>query len=378
MNIINVLLIDDDPETLALLVGTLPTTLDEVSVRWQPCGDFDEAIILISERRFDIVVTDIYRDKGGPKLGPTAGDARGEGILAEIRNLRFCPVLMLTDGEFPPDIVEGPFLKLADKSHGNDVIVEKMKQLLETGVPELAQKLHDELDKTGGSYLWEFLESNWEAMKNAGLTEMAILDRLLRRRLAVQMGRLVESGDSFAEVDVVQGAEFYLNPSISSDLRLGQVMHRDGEYRVILTPHCHMVVQPNATAPRADYVLTALAVPAKAIFNLKGPLPPKETAKLDEVRRRIQSPAQTGTPEGRYWFIPGFLAMPHLYADFLQLKSVTFTELSMDWTTMAVLDVPFAEAFQSCFVRFYSAVGLPGLDPIRYLDLESTTPVHTE
>ena len=41
-----------------------------------------------------------------------------------------------------------------------------------------------------------------------------------------------------------------------------------------------------------------------------------------------------------------------------------------EWVPFAVLDTPFAEALQSCFVGFYSAVGLPMLDPGRFGDID--------
>ena len=94
--------------------------------------------------------------------------------------------------------------------------------------------------------------------------------------------------------------------------------------------------------------------------------------RLGDLRRRIQSPAGFGRPEGRYWFLPGFLAMPHCYVDLLQLHSLPIQGLFGDWRTFAVLDAPFAEALQSSFVAFYSAVGLPSLDPNRFSEMDTT------
>ena len=62
--------------------------------------------------------------------------------------------------------------------------------------------------------------------------------------------------------------------------------------------------------------------------------------------------------------------MPHLYVDLLQLESLEIKTALEDWETFAVLDVPFAEALQSCFVGFYSAVGLPMLDPARFMEMQ--------
>ncbi len=369
MTVLNVLLVEDDPESLELLTQTLPDTVEGATIHWEPCGSFEQAFKIIDDRRFDIVVADIYRDRKGVAKEPVTGDPQGGGILAQIRERRFCPVLLFTSGVFPPDYTEGPFLKLADKSAGDSQIILKMGELIQTGVPRIAHQLHEELDSTAGSYLWKFLDEKWSDLESSGLTDPAVLDHLIHRRAGVQLGRLEESGDGLAERPSIEGAEFYLSPPITSEVRLGQIMRRRDEYRVVLTPHCYLVVQPGKEAPRANFILTVLTVPATTLFT-KDPLPGgTQEARLRNMRRRLQSPARFGEPEGRYWLLPGFLSMPDLYADLLQLQSIPTEALLQEWEPVAVLDVPFAEALQSCFVRFYSAVGLPTLDPGRFMHM---------
>lgn len=375
MTVLNILLIDDDPESLSLLLDSLPETVADATIRWEGCGTFEDAFQRIEDRRFDVVVSDIYRDRTSAKKDLVTGDPQGRTVLDEIRARRFCPVLLFTDGAFPEEPNEGPFVKIADKSL-NAKIVEKLEELIRTGIPELAHRLHDELDSTSSSYLWKFLTDNWATLESSKLTQRDVLDRLIHRRAAVQLGRLQTSADGPVERPTIEGAEFYLLPRIAKDVRLGQILKRGDEYRVVMTPHCHLVVQPGQDAPRADYVLTAKTVAAKVLFE-EMPLRGNPAEKIDNLRRRIQSPAGFGLPRGRYWFLPGFLTMPDLYVDFLRLESVEYqaivpepgAEGEAEWTTFAVLDAPFAEALQSCFVGFYSAVGLPSLDPSRFPDL---------
>ena len=173
------------------------------------------------------------------------------------------------------------------------------------------------LDLTSGS----FWRETGAILRLGGLTQPAVLDRLLHRRASVQLGRLEEADGGLAERPTIEGAEFYLSPRITTELRLGQIMKRKNEYRVVLTPHCYLAVQPGQSAPRADFILTVAAVPATAVFDSL-PFTGNDVAKMKELRRRIQSPARFGQPEGRYWFLPGFLTMPDLYADLLQLQSL--------------------------------------------------------
>jgi len=369
MTVLNVLLVDDDPDSLRLLEESLPDTIESTTIRWEQCGDFDDALQRISERRFDVVVSDIYRDRTSAAKDLATGDTQGVNVLREIRQRRFCPVLLFTDGTFPTEPPEGPFLKYADKSPGNAQILEKLGELIRTGIPELAHRLHDELDSTSGSYLWEFLDTNWAALQAGGLTQPDVLDRLVHRRASVQLGRLEDSEHGPVERPHVEGAEFYLHPRIAAELRLGQIIERAGEYRVVLTPHCHLVIQPGQADPRADFVLTARTVAPSVLFERHPLRGGTEAERTDNLRRRIESPAGFGQPAGRYWFLPGFLAMPNLYVDLLQLESLPIRTALEDWRSFAVLDVPFGEAFQSCFVRFYSAVGVPTLNPERFPDM---------
>jgi hypothetical protein len=92
--------------------------------------------------------------------------------------------------------------------------------------------------------------------------------------------------------------------------------------------------------------------------------------KLDTLRRRIQCPAQDlGIPAGRYCFLPRFLDIPNLYCDLLQVESLSYKDIRDNFKRIATLDVPYAEAVQNCFTRFYATVGLPVLNKKNFSDM---------
>ena len=146
---------------------------------------------------------------------------------------------------------------------------------------------------------------------------------------------------------------------------LGDVLrskHDATDWRVILTPHCHLFKQDNQEKPRADHVLLVKAVKAEDVLgeklvNAKTQAKPAQQKQLGLWAR---SPAQTGgKPEGRHWYLPGFLDIPHSFCDFLQLDSVPYETLVKDFQLIATLTSPYAEALQSCFADFYASVGIP-------------------
>ncbi len=386
------LLVDDNPDDLRQLEELLPKAIAGYNIHWDPCSNFNEALERLGVRRYDIVATDIYADRDNQERLISKKDDKAREIIEAIRGKQFCPIVAFTNASRPEGLEEGPFIKFADKSGDASDITKKIEELIQTGLPAVARRIHNELSALTGSYLWNFLEKNWQQLNQEKNLEIALLERLIRRRAAIQISRLQADADAPQEIEKVEGLEFYIYPSISGgDLRLGEVIRMKPDFwsdekavdlqtpfRVVLTPHCHLTKQPGDTVPRASYVLTVRTVDAgkllaeekkKAIQGAK-----TDAEKHELTRRVILSPAELGRPAGRYWFVPGFLEIPDLYCDFLQLESVSFADLQNQYEGIAVLDTPFAEALQSCFLRFYSAIGLPNLGPDRFQHLVAPVP----
>ena len=388
---LDVLLTDDDPEVLNQLMALLPNEFRGYALSWEPCGDFDESLVRIQSRRYDLVVTDVYRDQHGHKKGTETGTAKGVINIDAIRGKRFCPVIAFSDGSMPDGFKLGPFTRFADKSPGDKHILEELGHIFDTGIPQVANKLHSELDGVGSNYLWDFLEIKWPQLVSSGCTTPEILERLVRRRAATVLGRLNSSGN---EVNDIAGVEFYIYPKINpGELRLGEILRErsTGNYRIILTPHCLLTIQTNqqkkevagitmSPKPKAEYVMTiktVMAGPLLAKYYEGKTISEEQLAKEKKVRSVIGSNPSLGeTPEGRYWFLPRFLDMPDLYCDFLQIESLPFSELDPTTGTrfdaVAVLDAPFAEALQARFGEFYASVGTPNLHPKHFFHLLPT------
>jgi hypothetical protein len=369
---LQVLLVEDDPTDLTQYERDFPGVFSACGVEADihTCDDFDDAFERTSNPllRYDLIISDTY--KGLAKYR----DAQVIKMVNKYRGSRFCPLVVYSSGVKPEGLPETAFVVWADKATPGD-IERAISYLLETNIPQLARKLHDDIERSAGSYLWGFLENRWDNLISERV-DANVLERLIRRRAALQIGRLNHSAEGSQEVEEVKASEYYIYPSISEDLRLGEILKNieDNTLRVVLTPHCHLRIQPNETLPRAEHILTVKVFSAKeTIVNAskkpdgspKDPWLGSAADKTDKLRRRIQSPAASMGMDGRYWFMPGFLDIPSSYCDFLQFESVAYQEINdtEKFERVATIDAPFAEALQSCFTRFYLRVGLPNLNP---------------
>ncbi|MBK8476279.1 MAG: hypothetical protein IPL39_08150 [Opitutaceae bacterium] len=244
--------------------------------------------------------------------------------------------------------------------------------MLATGIPQLARSLHDELDRTAGGFLWEFLEKNWVRLWPDGVADAKVVERLVRRRAALQLAEIGGSAEGVEPISSVAGLEYYTYPPLHSrGFKLGHIIQRKqlaADIRVVLTPHCHLTIQQAQTEPRAKYVLTIKTSDAKSLIGdtKRADAKSSDILKREKKLRGWATPPSgqdVGFPEGRFWFLPAFLDIPHCYCDFQQLETIPYADIASGFTSIASLTPPFAESLQSCFLAYYSGVGIPNIKP---------------
>jgi CheY-like chemotaxis protein len=368
-----ILFVDDDAEVLEQLKELLPETILEYQIAWECCGDFAQALELLQRRRFDILVSDIYRGRDKGQKNIAQGDIKAKELVDEVRQKRFCPIVLFTDGQLPAQLITRPFVWSADKAAPDFMqqLTDRLTHAVNTGLPHIARQLHDELDRYAGSYVWEFLAGRWDVLKSTQQFDSTVLERIIRRRAAMQLGRL----DGETERNTDDPVDFYIYPPLGEFMRLGEIIKEksSGNFRVVLTPHCFLVKQPGQDMPRANYVLTTLAIP---LSTLALQWKTKNAEFQDQLRRRTGMPAsRVPLPDGRYCFLPAFLDIPDLYCDLLRVESIEYSRFENEFDRIAALDAPYAEALQSCFARLHGAVGVPvlNLDRVQHLRPQAKT-----
>ncbi|BCI71405.1 hypothetical protein SPKIRA_22350 [Sphingomonas paucimobilis] len=371
MSGLDILVVDDDPEVMRQLKALLPETAGDIPLSYQYETDFDHAVTLLARYRYDILISDIYVARETKHKKPGDADVKARALLAQIRGLRACPVILFTDGQLPEEFGGHPFVATLDKGSARftDALEETLVALIATGIPGISRRLHEELDRYAGSYLWGFLEKNWAQLRaDPNGFDEAALERVVRRRAAFQLARLTDQDGELQERQNADPCDYYIMPPIGSHMRLGEILRNNetDAFCVVLTPHCHLVVQPNKDRPKADFLLTLKTVKATTLLADKqwGGNPGSK------LRSRSAIPARdVGLPEERYCFLPGFLDVPDLYCDLMQTEAIAYDDIGNRWTRVAALDTPFAEALQSSFAKLFGSVGLPLLNTDRIMHL---------
>jgi hypothetical protein len=366
---LQVLLVDDEPSDLKNFMRDFPPIFDEAGVEanLHPVGTFEAAFKLAADpsRRFDLILTDTFRG------AHPNHDAAVIELVERYRGSRFCPIVVFSASSRPEGLAVGQFVLWSDKTESGG-IERAIREMLATGIPQAARGLHDDLDRMAGSYLWDFLDKNWEKLRRAGHSETDTLIRIIRRRAALQLAEFTYTDTGPQALREVHGIEFFVYPPLHSDqYSLGQVIQSNtdaGDVRVILTPHCYLAIQAGQERPRADYVKTVRAVSIEKVLgqtkmtNAKELAPEQRNKKL-RVFVTPPSGQDVGKPAGRYWYLPAFLEIPHLYCDFMQVNSLAYDDLKSQFKPLAVLSPPYAESLQACYVAFHAAVGIPNIKP---------------
>jgi CheY-like chemotaxis protein len=366
---LQVLLVEDEASDLKALLRDLPPVFQKagITATLHPASTFEEASALIADphRRYDLILSDTYRGE------QKKGDAAVLDMVETYRAGRFCPLVVFSASARPDSLRIGAFVMWADKAEQQG-IEKAVARMLATGIPQTARLLHDELDRLAGSYLWEFVEKHWDHLERGGHVEPDVLSRLIRRRAALQIAEITSTEAGHDQVLEVHGLEFYMYPPVTKKrYSLGQVIRRKDDpkdVRVILTPHCYLAIQQNQKIPRAEFVRVVKTRPVQEVLGaekIKGAREGDANARSRKLRNWTTPPSgqDVGKPEGRYWYLPAFLEIPHLYCDFLQVDSLPYATIEADYESLAVLSPPYAESLQACWKAFDSSVGIPDLAP---------------
>ena len=121
----------------------------------EKCPRFKDAIPLLNQSRIDLVVLDLYEEKGG--ILPLDDDIplAGEKIFNQIRQSRFVPVVFYTAYPYKVADLNNPYVQVIRRGNSRR-LRDAIKRVFETGLPQLIRYLEDEQR----NYMWDHIQSH--------------------------------------------------------------------------------------------------------------------------------------------------------------------------------------------------------------------------
>jgi CheY-like chemotaxis protein len=368
------LVVDDEPavgETLSELLSSYTLGSDSRSITTRFEESFDNAVDLLSNEIFDILVLDI---RGGS--GPTPTGEAGIEIFNEIRGRRFIPIIFYTAlPDVSVTISNAPFVQTVSKI-GSEPLADlrvAIENIIGSGLLNLLRSVSSHLDDIERVFMADFVEKNWSSL----VERPEDLSYLLSRRLSVSFD---EGAERLAQelglvelttrTDVVHPTRYYVQPSHSNS-RMGDIVaapdlteenvaesaDADDILYVVLTPSCDLVLRSGRM--KADYVVLAECLPLVGFKEYRDWKSARSSGTEDRLRKLLTS--RPKGQEDRYFYLPAAWNVPDVVADLQSVTSIPWDELE-SYRKIASLDSPFAEALSYQFNRYMGRVGTPDLD----------------
>lgn len=356
----NFLIVDDDTEILEMLKETFESEgfLDESTISCVTVTNFKDALALVENSSFDLLVLDLQDDTQDNSRSVSYG---GEEILASLKKHQFTPVVFHTGYADKIKDLEGRFVKVVRKGAHAELSA-AVRSSFDTKLPSLIRYIKEQQRQ----YLWEHIDHG--NIAPGDLSEDGEVAYLLARRLANSMSsssiRKFFNPQHELGSERIHPVEYYIYPPVNYGIGLGDIFFdaEKSEYHLAINPECDFV------QGKVENVVLVRCSPLENIPELLSirDLIAKKTGISNTKRNELKSLLGDNRKmqAERYKFLPGTSFIPHLVADFQFLFQVPIAELSKPekYTRIATIDTPFAEAVQAKFARYYGRFGVPDID----------------
>ena len=332
----------------------------------EKCTEFKEALNLLNEKRFDLVILDLKDDS--ITLEEEDKPLAGEIVFDQICKSRFVPVIFYTAYPTKVEDQENPYARVVDRTDPRELRT-AIKEVFNTRLPQLIRFIENEQR----DYLWEHVRTLWQKTKSP--YDKIDLSYLLARRLANTLGRRsirrflakYYTGGPQETEETIHPIEMYVYPPTNPDLLAGDILkdnfNKRNGYWMVLTPSCYL------EQGKATYVVLA----ACACLSVQS-----EFEKVKEYVSKGQDPSGNvsddlkdlisnnrkgkGIQRERYYFLPETFFIPDLVVDFQNIIRVPVKKIKKGYDRIASLDSPFAEACLAKFSQYYGRLGTPDID----------------
>ena len=351
---LKLLYIEDDKENRDYLVKLLDNELlCNFNVDIEAVDTFDHAIDKINSKPYHIIILDIY--KGDPFNG---GERSGLQILKQIQSKCFIPVIFYSGNTKDVQDLKSQIVGVVRKGdEGVDGLKREIERLIKFNLPFIKEKIHTCLEKELKNYFWEIIHAQRDKFK-PGINDFSLGYLMLRKfSSSLSQDKISEIlGDNSLNKEKVHPMQFYIYPTNLGEYECGEILQKDKEVFVILTPSCDFISGENRSRKVCDVLLakTKLLSETKEYKKYQSKKDGKD--EKGNLIRLIES-----RKTDRYFFLPQTPFIENRIIDFQSKEMVKYDDLA-NYTRVAKLDSPYAESMVSSFIRYYNRIGYPDID----------------
>lgn len=308
-------------------------------------------------KQYHLAILDLY--KGDPK----DDNDMGSDVFEKLKESFFIPIVFYSGNTKNVVSLKSQVVGVATKGDGGvEELKSEIERLTKHNLPFIREKIHLHLEEELRKFFWDIIQK--ENDKFTPDTDDYSLGYMLLRNFADSLSKdNIKSivGDDYINHEKVHPMEFYIYPANEiTDYTNGDILLRDDEVFVILTPSCDMVKRQNSM--KAERILLAeTKLIEKSLFFKKYHKAKTENQEDVELSKENLHRFVGSRCGDRFFFLPGTAFIQNRYIDFQYVSLVTPKELT-SFTKIAKLDSPYAQSMTSSFIRYYNRIGFPDID----------------
>jgi CheY-like chemotaxis protein len=358
MRNLRLLIVDDDEKQIQLICDAIreyekEDTEKEFIIESFVKNDKDSALAAINDEEYDFAVIDL-------KLNSESPEAEGNILINEIKSKMRFPVIVLS--AFLGDLAEeistpSDVFIIQERSTANlPELIKKMVSLHKSGIGLLFAKdgiLLNHINNSLNKLFWVRIAKDWNYLIKR-ITDYDARTKIIAKQLSALLKEEMHLND------YIEGKsdplEMYLIPPIRKNYYTGDILSKDGDYFIILTPACDMEIRENGK-PKTEFVVISKLVPLKEHSYYKECW--NENVFVENKKSRIIG--LINSANSQYHLLPPSQKEMGFVIDFANVLSEKYDTL-VNYQRKASITEPYLKNILSRFSNHFNRLGQPDFE----------------
>jgi len=311
-----------------------------------------DAQIALLSNDFDAAIVDLNLD------ATDSTEASGNDILEKIIGSHRFPVFVVSGnlGKLNEGIreKESLFLKCYDRDKPNKEIFDEIQNICGTGITRILGG-RGLIEQKLAEIFWNHLAGDLDVwLESQNSSEKALL-RYTVSHLSEYLDMPSEEKEFYSE------AEFYIKPPIRKTIATGDIVEKDKERFILLSPACDIAIRGSDEEPviNANRLTLARLIKVDRSSFIENNIIKDVTngSGRESILKKIIHAQQD-----KYIFLPEYKELDASVVDLQNLYTIDFDQYRKFYKRIATIAGPFLKDIQSRFSSYYGRQGQPDLN----------------